>query len=64
MNIPQCPVVLGEFFHQVELDFYRVGFFGDAKLVGDALHVGVYDDAWDAVDVASDDVGGLAAYTW
>src|SRR5262249_52983791 len=43
------------------LDDFRLVALGDADPIGDAQHVAVHRQPWDAERVSEDDVGGLAA---
>ena len=56
------PTLLGDEWHEVELDLHRVLFFGEPQALGDPAEMRVHKDTRHPEGVPQDHVGGLAAH--
>jgi hypothetical protein len=61
MNVPENPVVPGDFLHQVKLDVLRIFLFRDSKLPADTADMRIYHYAGLVINISADNIGGFSA---
>ena len=63
MNIPENPVILRQFLHQILFDLVRILILRKSEPIGYALYMCIHDHTRHVIDISADHIGCLSAYS-
>ncbi len=63
MNIPENPVILRKFLHQILFDLVRILILRKSEPIGYALYMCIHDHTRHVIDISANHIGCLSAYS-